>query len=315
MKMAPALRMRSKNASASSSASSTCSAAMRSTSGTAASKLADDDDRAEIAPAGTRRLGRAAAISSWRSTAASTASPNLASSVIRIDCAAASCSACASRSAAIQSGSLPRVGDDQHFRRAGDHVDADGAEHLALGGGDIGIARPDDLGDRPDRLGAVGKRGDRLRAADPVDLRHAGDVGGDQHQRVDLALRRRNGDHHPLDAGDLGRHRVHQHRARIARRAARHVEPDRLDRRPARAELDADRVDIAVVGRALPLVMRLDALARETQRLDAVACRPCHRRPRYRRATRQGRPPPGRTRRISGNIRQAPRRPRRAPWR
>ena len=175
------------NASASSIASSTCSAAMRSTSGTAASKLVDDDDRAEIAPARRAPSRRAAAASSCRSTAASTASPKAASSVIRIDCAAASCSACASRSAAIQSGIVAGVGDDQHFRRAGDHVDADRAEHLPLGGRDIGIARPDDLGDRPDRLGAVGKRGDRLRAADPVDLRHAGEIGGDQHQRVDLA--------------------------------------------------------------------------------------------------------------------------------
>ena len=50
------------------------------------------------------------------------------------------------------------VGDDQHFGRAGDHVDADGAEDLALGGGDIGVARPDDLVDRRDGLGAVGER-------------------------------------------------------------------------------------------------------------------------------------------------------------
>ncbi len=40
------------------------------------------------------------------------------------------------------------VGDDQHFRRAGDHVDADLSEHLALGLGDIGIAGADDLVDR-----------------------------------------------------------------------------------------------------------------------------------------------------------------------
>ena len=40
------------------------------------------------------------------------------------------------------------VGHDQHFRRAGDHVDADRAEHLPLGRRDIGIARPYDLGDR-----------------------------------------------------------------------------------------------------------------------------------------------------------------------
>ena len=43
-------------------------------------------------------------VASWRSTASSTASAKPASSVIRIDCAAESCSACARRSAAIQSG-------------------------------------------------------------------------------------------------------------------------------------------------------------------------------------------------------------------
>ncbi len=40
------------------------------------------------------------------------------------------------------------IGDDQHLGRSGDHVDAHRAEHLALGGGDIGIAGPHDLGDR-----------------------------------------------------------------------------------------------------------------------------------------------------------------------
>ncbi len=42
------------------------------------------------------------------------------------------------------------VGDHQHFRGAGDHVDADGAEDLALGGGNIGIAGTGDLGDGRD---------------------------------------------------------------------------------------------------------------------------------------------------------------------
>ena len=79
------------------------------------------------------------------------------------------------------------VGHHQHLRRPGDHVDADGAEHLPLGRGDIGVAGTDDLADRPDRFGAVGKGGDRLRAADTVDLGDAGEIGGDQHQRVDDA--------------------------------------------------------------------------------------------------------------------------------
>ena len=68
------------------------------------------------------------------------------------------------------------VGDDQHLGRAGDHVDADLAEHLALGRRHIGVARPDDLGDRRDRRGAIGERRDRLRAADAIDLVDAGEL-------------------------------------------------------------------------------------------------------------------------------------------
>ena len=111
--------------------------------------------------------------------------------MIRIDCAAVSCSAWASRSAAIQSGSLAPSAITSTSDGPGDHVDADRAEHLALGGGDIGVAGADDLGDRADGFRTVGQRGDRLRAADAVDFVDAGEVGGHQHQRVDAAARRR----------------------------------------------------------------------------------------------------------------------------
>src|SRR5690606_38530563 len=37
------------------------------------------------------------------------------------------------------------VADDEDFRRPGDHVDADLAEHVTLGGGDVDVARTDDL--------------------------------------------------------------------------------------------------------------------------------------------------------------------------
>ena len=62
------------------------------------------------------------------------------------------------------------VGDDQNLGRACDRVDADLAEDLALGGGDIGVAGADDLVDGGDRLRAVSERRDRLRAADAVDF-------------------------------------------------------------------------------------------------------------------------------------------------
>ena len=43
-----------------------------------------------------------------------------------------------------------RIGNDQHLRDAGDHVDADGAEDATLGGRDVGIARSADLVDGGD---------------------------------------------------------------------------------------------------------------------------------------------------------------------
>ncbi len=58
------------------------------------------------------------------------------------------------------------VGDDQGLGRAGEQVDADAAEQLPLGLGDIGVAGADDHIDRRDRLGAERHRGDRLHAAE-----------------------------------------------------------------------------------------------------------------------------------------------------
>ena len=58
-------------------------------------------------------------------------------------------------------------------------------------------------------------------------------AGGGKHGRIDGAARGRHDDDDTLDAGDLGRHGIHQHRARIAGRAAGHIEADRFDSRPA----------------------------------------------------------------------------------
>jgi hypothetical protein len=74
------------------------------------------------------------------------------------------------------------VGEDEHLGRTGDHVDADLAEHQTLGGRHIGIAGSDNLGNRRNGLRAVGERGDRLRAADAIDLIDAGELGRRQHQ-------------------------------------------------------------------------------------------------------------------------------------
>ncbi len=115
------------------------------------------------------------------------------------------------------------VADDEDFRRSGDHVDADLAEHVALGGGDVDVARTDDLVHRRYALGTVGQRSHGLGAADGEDPIDSGDAGSGQHQLVDLTARGRHHHDHLGHAGNLRRNRVHQHRGRIGGLAARHI--------------------------------------------------------------------------------------------
>ena len=159
------------------------------------------------------------------------------------------------------------VGDDQDFRRAGNQIDADLAEHAALGGGDVGVAGTGDLVDGLDRRRAIGECCHRLRAADTPDLVGAGDLGGQHDQRIDHAVRRRHDHDHPLHARHLGRHDVHQHRRGIGRRAAGHIDAHRLERPVARAEPRAGRVrEVDVLGQQRAME-GLDAPRREDQRL------------------------------------------------
>ena len=75
-----------------------------------------------------------------------------------------------------------RVGASRRRRRQlarpGDAVDADLAGDEPLGLGHPAVAGPGDHVDRRNGLGAVGEGGDRLRAADRVDLADAGDRAG-----------------------------------------------------------------------------------------------------------------------------------------
>ncbi len=159
---------------------------------------ASSSDRTTITAPKSRQL--APAMSAFRncctcrSTAASTASAKATSSVSGMDCAAVSCSAWASRSAAIHRGSLSLSAITSDFRRPGDAVDADRAEYHAAGCGHVGVAGPHDLGHRLDGLGAVGERGDTLRPPTRVDLVDAGQLRRCQHERVELAARRRHHD-------------------------------------------------------------------------------------------------------------------------
>ncbi len=162
------------------------------------------------------------------------------------------------------------VGDDEHLRRAGDGVDADDAIDLPLGGGDVGIAGADDLGNSCDCFGAVGERSHGLRAADAIDLRDASHVSRRQHQRVDLSVRRRHCHGGAGHTGHSGRDGIHEHRARVAGLPARHVEPDCFDGAPARAERGAGIVRELVVARQLAAVVRLDAIPRQLERIQGL---------------------------------------------
>ena len=72
------------------------------------------------------------------------------------------------------------VGNDQDLGGARRQVDADQAEQLALGLGDIGVAGPGDHVDGAHADAAVGHGAERLHAADRVDL-----VGAGFRQRIE----------------------------------------------------------------------------------------------------------------------------------
>ena len=80
------------------------------------------------------------------------------------------------------------VRDDQRFGRAGEQVDADAAVELALRLRHIGVARPDHHVDGANRAGAERHHGDRLHAAEHIDLVRAAEMhrGDDRGMRPAL---------------------------------------------------------------------------------------------------------------------------------
>ena len=118
----------------------------------------------------------------------SRAARTAAESEIAITSVPGPCSACASRSSASGSGSAVAIGDHDEVARSGEAVDADLAEHLALGLLHVQVARPDDHVHAVDRFGAVRQRRHRLRAADPVDRVGTGEPAGAEHDRMNVAI-------------------------------------------------------------------------------------------------------------------------------
>ncbi len=263
--MAPAWRMRRARGSGSATSSSRCSGARRSMSGRAASS-----EGTRISAPSRSQLARAIparpSVRSWRSTSAATRSARPLSSVTKNRLGALVVLGLGEEVGGDPGRIGAGVGNDENLRGAGDHVDPDATEYLALGLGDVGVAGADDLVDRGDGGRAVGQRRDRLRPAHPIDLVDAGDVGGRQDERIDVAIRRRRHHRHAPAAGHLGRDRVHQNGAGIGGGAARHVEADRIDRPPAEAEADALIVPIVEIGRELALVEGADPAGGQLER-------------------------------------------------
>ena len=167
-----------------------------------------------------------------------------------------------------------RIGDDEHLRRAGDHVDADAPEDAPLRRGDISVPRAHDLVDRGHGRGAESERGDRLRAADAQDPVDARERRRRQHRSVQGAIGRRRHHHELAHARGFRGDGAHEHRRGIGRLAPGHVESHAIDRGHLLAEhravffLDAPR------RLPLPLVIAADALGRGLQRL-ALGARQC----------------------------------------
>ena len=167
-------------------------------------------------------------------------------------------------------GVVKAVSDNQYLRRTGDHVYADDSKYLPLGRCDVDIPGTDDLVHPSDGRGAKGQRSHGLGAADPVDFVHAGNVCRRQHQRIDLAARRRHHHDHPLHSRYLGRYGIHQHRRGIGRRAAGNVQADRGKRLPAETEAKPGPVGVIQVLGHLPAVKVGDPVPCQLQRLNGL---------------------------------------------
>jgi hypothetical protein len=122
------------------------------------------------------------------------------------------------------------VGDHQHFRRAGRHVDGRAVQtlaDLAFGFRDVSVARAKDFIHLRHRLGAESQRGNRLSAADVEDCAHAAKLGRVKNL---IGNRRRRAQNHLLASRDARRRRQHQYRREQRRRTAGNIEADGGDR-------------------------------------------------------------------------------------
>ena len=145
--------------------------------------------------------------------------------------ASGSCSACATRSAAISS-AIAVVADDNDFGRAGEHVDGAIEGDQFFGCCHVTIAGTDDLIDARILSRCLCERGDGLRSADAVKLGYAEQARGGQRFRAGLGetttmrsdacdLRGDDGHQQRWRAADSGRRERSSPRNRLGERAVR----------------------------------------------------------------------------------------------
>jgi hypothetical protein len=122
------------------------------------------------------------------------------------------------------------VGDHQRLGGAGEQVDADPAEQLALGLGDKGVAGADQHVDRGDAGSAERHGAHGLDAAQAVDHVGPGQMLGGDDRRGGAALIGRGAGDDLRDARDLGGQHRHVRRRDHRVLAARHVAADPVHR-------------------------------------------------------------------------------------
>ncbi len=114
------------------------------------------------------------------------------------------------------------AGHDDDLGRARVEINRAVPGHQRFGRGDVAVARPHDLVDPRDGLGAVGQRSDRVCAADLEQRGHPGFERRGEHDRLGTRT-------HVDDvayAGHTGRDGSHQERGGQRESAARHVAAD-----------------------------------------------------------------------------------------
>ena len=151
------------------------------------------------------------------------------------------------------------VGDDEHFGRPREQVDAHSTEQQPLGLGDVGVAWTGQHIHGLDGFGPEchGRHG--LNATKDINLVGSCQMLGGDDQRCGLPLEWRSAGDDPFTARNLGRQHRHVGRSKQGILTARHIAADALDRNVAVAKYDArQRLDLDVEERSF---LRLGKIA------------------------------------------------------